>query len=59
MIAGSNPAEDDRFLSAIKIRRRASFTEEVKPSVTCKILGHVKDLYSMNEILVGKINGHF
>jgi hypothetical protein len=38
---GSNPAEDDGFLRAIKVRS-TSFGGEVKPSVTCKILWYVK-----------------
>jgi hypothetical protein len=41
--AGSNPAEDDVFLRAIKIRITTSSGGEVKPSVQCKILRHVKD----------------
>jgi hypothetical protein len=41
--ASSNPAEDDAFLRAIKIRSTTSFGEEMKPSVPCrKILRHVK-----------------
>jgi hypothetical protein len=44
--AGSNPAVNDGFLMAIKIRNTASFGGEVKPSVTCrKILRHVKEKY--------------
>jgi hypothetical protein len=44
--AGSNPAEDDRFLRAIKIRNTASFRGEVKLSLqSLKILQHVKDPY--------------
>jgi hypothetical protein len=42
--AGSNPAEDDRYLMAIKIRSMTSFGGEVKPMTQCrKILRHVKD----------------
>jgi hypothetical protein len=41
-VAGSNPAEDDKFLRPIKIRSTSSFGGEVKPSVPCrKILRHV------------------
>jgi hypothetical protein len=44
--ARSNPAEDDGFLKATKIRSRTSFGGDVKPSVPCpKILRHVKELY--------------
>jgi hypothetical protein len=42
---GSNPARKDGFLMAIKIRSTTSFGGDVKPSVLCKILLHVKDLY--------------
>jgi hypothetical protein len=35
--AGSNPAEDDGFLTVIKIRSTTSFGGEVKPpSVPCR-----------------------
>jgi hypothetical protein len=44
--ARSNPAEDDEYLRAIKIRSTTFFGGEVKPSVPCrKILRHVKDPY--------------
>jgi hypothetical protein len=48
---GSNPAEGDGLLMAIKIRSTASFGGEVKPSATCrKILLHLKNpLRSMNK----------
>jgi hypothetical protein len=39
--AGSNPADDNGFLRAIKIRSTASFGGEVKPSVP----QHVKEHY--------------
>jgi hypothetical protein len=52
--AGSNPAEDE-FLRAIKIRITTSFGGHVKPA----ILRHVKNPYSMKEILVGKISSTF
>jgi hypothetical protein len=52
--AGSNPAQDDGFLRAIKIRSTTSFGEEVKPAV--HILRHVEDPYSIKEILVGIIH---
>jgi hypothetical protein len=42
--AGSNPAEDDGILRAIKISSKNSFEEEVKPLVPCrKFLRHVKE----------------
>jgi hypothetical protein len=50
-VAGSNAAEDDGFLMAIKIRSTASLGGEVKPSVPCKILWHVKNPTSMKEIV--------
>jgi hypothetical protein len=41
--SGSNPAEGDGFLRAIKIRSQTSFGREVKPSAPCRrILRHVK-----------------
>jgi hypothetical protein len=55
----SNLAENDG-LRVIKFCSMTSFRGEVKPAgPCCKILWHVKDPYSMKEILVGKINGHF
>jgi hypothetical protein len=49
------PTEDDGHLGAIKIRSTPYFRREVKPEFPCrKILWHVKDHYSMKEILVGK-----
>jgi hypothetical protein len=58
-VVGSNPAEGDGFLREIKIRSTTSFGGEIKPSVPCHdILWHVKDPYSMKEILVSKIHGH-
>jgi hypothetical protein len=58
--AGSNSTKDDRFLRAIKICSTTSFGGEVKPLVPYhKILHCVKDPFSMKEILVGKIHGHF
>jgi hypothetical protein len=42
----SNPAEDDGFLRAIKIRSRTSFGVEIKPYVPCRnILRLAKELY--------------
>jgi hypothetical protein len=59
-VRGFNPAEDDGFLRAIKIRSTTSFGREVKPAIPFrKILRHVKDHYSTKEILVGQILGHF
>jgi hypothetical protein len=44
--AVSDPAEDDGFLRAIKIRSKTSFGKEGKASVSClKILRHVKGPY--------------
>jgi hypothetical protein len=58
--ADSNPEEDYRFLTATKISNTTSFGGEVKPTVPChKILRHVKDPYSMRDILVGNIHEHF
>jgi hypothetical protein len=55
MLAGSNTAEDDVFLVAIKMRSTTSFGGEVDPSVPChKTLWHVKKTYRMKEILVAK-----
>jgi hypothetical protein len=43
---GSNPAEDDGFLRAIKIRGTTSFGGDVKSLVPCrKISRHVKESY--------------
>jgi hypothetical protein len=39
--AGSNPADGDGFLMAIKFRSVTSIGGEVKPSAPCKILRHV------------------
>jgi hypothetical protein len=42
-VCSSNPAEDDGFLRAIKIRSMSSFRGEVKQAIICrKILRHVK-----------------
>jgi hypothetical protein len=58
--AGSNAAEVEVFLRAIKVRSTTSFGGEVKQSVPGrKILRNSKNPYSMKEILVGKINGYF
>jgi hypothetical protein len=54
---GSNLAEDDGYLTAIKIHSTTSVRGEVKPSVPySKILQHVT---SMNKIIRGEIHGHF
>jgi hypothetical protein len=46
--AGSNPAQCDGFLRAIKIPSMPSFGGEVKPSAPCsKILRHVKIPYDV------------
>jgi hypothetical protein len=58
---GSNPAEDDGFLRAIKIQNITSFRGEVEPSVPChNILWHVKgpDKYE-KRYFVGKIHCNF
>jgi hypothetical protein len=41
--AGSNPAEDDGFLKAMKIRGTTYFAQEVKPEGPCKISGKLKN----------------
>jgi hypothetical protein len=51
--AGSNPAEVDGVLRAIKIHRTTSFRGEVKLSVPCRKILHVKNPYGTKEILVG------
>jgi hypothetical protein len=57
---GSNPDEDDGFLRAIKIRSTSSFGGEVEPLAPFrKFSRHIKNPYSMKEILVGKIHGNF
>jgi hypothetical protein len=51
--------ENDGFLRKIKMRSM-TFFGEVKPAVACrKILLYIKDPYSIKEILVGNIHGHF
>jgi hypothetical protein len=60
MLMGSNLAENSGFLRAIKICYITSFGGEVNPlAQCCKILEHVTDPYSKNEIPVGKIHRHF
>jgi hypothetical protein len=45
---GSNTAEGDEFLRAIKIHCTPSFEGEVKPSAPChKILRHVKEPFEV------------
>jgi hypothetical protein len=45
-LCGSNTAEDNGFLRAIKIHSTASFGGEVKPSVPCrKFLWYVREPY--------------
>jgi hypothetical protein len=47
---GSNLAEDDGYLTAIKIHSTTSVRGEVKPSVPCsKILQHVKEPYKYEQ----------
>jgi hypothetical protein len=41
--AGSNPAEDDEFLRAIKIRSITSFGVEVKPTHVARFYGMLKN----------------
>jgi hypothetical protein len=58
--AGSNSAENDGFLKAIKIHISTSFGEEVKPLVPSrKILWDVKNTYRYEKRYVGKIHGSF
>jgi hypothetical protein len=48
--AGSNPAEDDGFLRAIKIYSTTSFGGDIKLSVPShKILWHLKNVYSIKD----------
>jgi hypothetical protein len=57
---GSNPAEDDGFLRAIRIHSTTSFGWEVKLSVPCKFLCHVKEHYRYEKkYFVGKMLDHF
>jgi hypothetical protein len=49
--AGSNPADDDGFLRVIKIHSATSFGGEVKPSVPCHHLQHVKEPYEHEKML--------
>jgi hypothetical protein len=42
---GTNPAESNGFLRAIKIHTMTSFEGEVKPSASCKILRDVDECY--------------
>jgi hypothetical protein len=54
--AGSNPTEAVGFFG----RKNPSFGEEVKPSVPCRALRHVKEPKSDVEVVTfGKILGHF
>jgi hypothetical protein len=58
--AGSNPAEDVGFFRAKKILSTPSFGGEVKPSVPCRALRHVKEPRSDVEVATfGKILDHF
>jgi hypothetical protein len=46
--AGSNLAEDDGFLRAIKLPSTPSFRGEIKPLAQChKILHHVKEPFKI------------
>jgi hypothetical protein len=42
-VRSSNPADGDGFLRAFKICSAPSFDGDVKPSVPCDILRHVKE----------------
>jgi hypothetical protein len=59
--AVSNPAEDNVFLRAIKIRSTTSFGLAVKPSAPCgKILRNVKNPSGIwQEYFAVKVKGHF
>jgi hypothetical protein len=58
--AGSNPAEAVGFFGRKKILSTPSFGGEVKPSVTCRDLRHVKEPKSdVGVATFGKILGHF
>jgi hypothetical protein len=60
MFAGSNPAEDDKFLRATKIHSTLSFGGEVKLSTPCrKILWHVKKPCAvLKKYIASKIYGN-
>jgi membrane-associated protease RseP (regulator of RpoE activity) len=54
-VRGFRPGRGRWILRAIKIRSTTSLGGKVKPAVPCcKILRHVKNPYSMKDILVGK-----
>jgi hypothetical protein len=57
---GFKPGRVRMIFMAIKIRSMTSFGEEVKPSVSCKVLWHVKEPYRYEKrYFVGKIHGYF
>jgi hypothetical protein len=56
---GSNPADDDGFLRALRIRSTTFFERnESRPSHVVRYYGMLQDPYDMNEILVAKIHGY-
>jgi hypothetical protein len=58
--AGSNPAEAVGFFGEKKILSTPSFGGEVKPSVPCRALRHVKEPKSDVEVATfGKISRQF
>jgi hypothetical protein len=48
-VRGFKPAEDDRFLMAIKIRSTTSFGGEVKPSAHVRFYGMLKNPTGMKD----------
>jgi hypothetical protein len=58
--AVSNPAEDDGFLRAIKIRSSTSSGAEVKPLASCrKVYGMLKIPEEYDRYFTDIIKGHF
>jgi hypothetical protein len=53
-VRGFKPGRGQWILKAIKIRGMTLFGGELKLVVPCYILQHVKDAYTVKEILVGK-----
>jgi hypothetical protein len=59
-IRGLKSGRGRLILRAINVHSKTYFGEDVKRAIPCrKILQHIKDPYSMKEILVGNIHRHF
>jgi hypothetical protein len=60
-VCGFKPAEDDGFLTVIKIRSTTSFGGEIKPSASCrKILWYGEEHWGVwKGYFVGKMHSHF